>query len=109
MYLYILETDRSITATDDVLKWVIWFADATATGERIVKRTELGGYIVLTVFLGVSLGHSDDIPLTFLSSVLHGSASLETRLYVTQDEAEAGHERLVAKCRKFLGVGYVSG
>jgi sporulation protein YlmC with PRC-barrel domain len=107
MYFYILEPDRSITSTDDPLRWAIWFQASSLDGSRIIERSELAGYEVLTAFLGVSLGVLGDIPLTFQSTVLRGSRSLETHLYVTQDEAEAGHQRLVAKYRKF--VSYVPG
>ena len=57
---YILR-DKLAIRCDDLLAWVLWFADA----DRTVARTDIDGIVVSTVFLGLDHQFGDGEPRLF--------------------------------------------
>jgi hypothetical protein len=96
--------DRRPVPTDDAGWWRI-FEDY---GARRVARDQIGPGEVSTVFVGLNLGfHRDGQPLLFettiFCSALPDLDGTHTR-YLTWEEAEEGHRRVVEQVREALGV-----
>ena len=88
---YILEGKTPIIAS--VHQWAIWFEIA----DRTVKKTTISGDIeVSTVFLGLDHQFGDGPPLLFETMIFGGERNQEQWRYTTWDEAEAGHDMVVA-------------
>ncbi|MGH9903932.1 MAG: hypothetical protein ACRD68_19145 [Pyrinomonadaceae bacterium] len=89
---FILDGRKVIPCTE-VGQWGHWFMNA----ERHVGRTEVGPYVVSTVFVGLdySFGESER-PLVFETMVFEDKEEVEREFYATWEEAEAGHARMVA-------------
>lgn len=86
-----------VATIEEQVRWLMDGGEA----QRRVARTEIGDLTVSTVFMGVELtGGSDDRPCLFetmvqASSPEHGSWQRFHR-YATWDEAQAGHDSIVA-------------
>ena len=93
MKKYILE-GKEVVAIEDVLVWGAWFE----TADRKIARTEVGGLVVSTVFLGLDHAFGGGPPLLFETMVFDGEEE-ETERYHTYDEAVEGHEKMVEKVR----------
>lgn len=91
---YILESDHSVTPTDDIMVWG-GFLDSK---ERIVSQEIIGNAKVSTVFLGLDHSFGGPIPILFETMVFGGEFDNEQERYATWDEAVAGHKRWVQKC-----------
>lgn len=103
MNLYILK-NRTPVKEPDLMKWGAWMQK----NDRHVAETQIKGYNVSTVFLG--LDHSYSLfggePILFETMVFnyprhmnfedHPFSSIQER-YSTWDEAEVGHKRIVAE------------
>lgn len=94
---YILGPDHEVVRAD-VATWDAWYCDF---GRRIVGQTDVGGYLVSTVFLG--LDHrfdGDGQPVVFETLVFGtgGWADSQWR-YSTWDEAAQGHARACTMVR----------
>lgn len=96
--MYTLNGHEPVPCTD-IRDWGQCFQSK----DRIVAQTKLGKYFVSTVFLGVD--HSWGLgrkPILFETMVFGGDDNLDhdwTKRYRTWDEAEAGHEIVVAKIK----------
>jgi hypothetical protein len=102
---YILE-GHEVRAVEDALEWARWFE----TADRRVAFTDLGYCTVSTVFLGIDhrfLGR-ERLPIVFETMVFANPNAGERfpeemdnmmERYSTWDEAEAGHEAMVALVR----------
>lgn len=88
---YILEGQTPV-AVSDVLEWAEWYEEA----DRTVKKTRVGDVEVSTVFTGLDL-FSRGPPLLFQTVVFGGERSGDKWRYNTWEEAEAGHDRVVAE------------
>jgi hypothetical protein len=93
---YILD-GRTPVKCDDLMEWALWFEAA----DRHVKLTEQGDVMISTVFLGIDHSWGRGPPVVFETMVfgvpeLHG----DIERYRTWSEAEAGHDRWVAKVFK---------
>lgn len=66
---------------------------------RRVKLTIIDDIEVSTVFIGVNAGRPPAKPLWFESFVKGGELDNHKELYMTWDEAESGHETIVAMIR----------
>jgi hypothetical protein len=90
----ILNPDKSVTYTDDPV-----LAMSTKRKDGIVAKTQIGKYLVSTVFLGLDHGWEGD-PLWFETMVFNtGGATpwldLGMHRYRTYDEAVVGHASMV--------------
>ena len=97
--IYIL-VDKIPVPCDDVIEWAQWMENA----DRHVCSTNVGGYRVSTVFLGLRVSMGDNPPLFETLSFAADSASQEPLTpallgiqarYRTWKEAEEGHEKIV--------------
>ncbi len=78
--------------------------------QRFVEKTDVGDYMVSTVWLGMVHGFSDGAPLIFETLVFLGAESFECapdfedlqRRWATRAEAAAGHAEIVAQLEKRL-------
>lgn len=93
---YILDGHRAIPV-DDLFDWAHWLE----TADRRVALTKISSNVkVSTVFLG--LDHNWGLagpPAIFETMVFGGPMDQEQDRYSTWEQAEAGHEAMVAKVR----------
>lgn len=90
---YILDGKRAVPC-DDIFQWAQWFE----TTDRIVKQVSVNGAKVSTVFLGLDHNFSrSGPPLVFETMVFGGPMDQEQQRYSTWEEAEAGHDEMVAR------------
>lgn len=95
---YILENGKP-KAIADIMEWATWFEAASKSGERVVEKTEVGGYEVSTVFLGIDHQFGDGPPLLFETMVFGGDLDEEMDRYSTWEDAEHGHAAMVERVR----------
>lgn len=94
MWLYVLNKKKQPVAVDSFDKWGEWIS----TNNRTVASTELDdGTHILTVFLAHSTPFCDKKnPLTFQTMIVNGKHHMKDRYYSSWDQAEKGHEEVVA-------------
>ena len=90
--LYVLKDGLPIPE-DDSLAWSLWFE----TADRRVALTKMGDVEVSTVFLGIDHSFGGGPPLLYETLVFGGPLDGEMERYSTLQEAEAGHQRMVAR------------
>jgi hypothetical protein len=108
----------ALTGPNAVHQWARWFEgaigidgpEARRKDKRRVAFTDLGFCTVSTVFLGIDHRFFDDGPPILFESMVFANPTpgaafpdeLEGLMdrYCTWDEAEAGHEAMVAKVRQ---------
>lgn len=104
---YMLDEHGEPFAIDDMRVWAKWFE----TADRHVDRTEIGPYTVSTVFLGIDHSFQNYEPVLYESLVFvrqpEGSefewvsaGEYEMRRYATREQAQAGHDELVAEAEQ---------
>jgi Mrp family chromosome partitioning ATPase len=95
---YILDEQGKATRCDDVIAWGQWFE----TAERVVKQEKIGASKISTVFLGLDhnmIGHGP--PVLWETMVFGGELDQEQdRCAGNREQAEAMHERMVARVRE---------
>lgn len=91
----------------DLFKWARWFEQAYTDGSMIVRKTQVGGCWISTVFLG--LDHSfnfkndpDILPVLFETMIFRGGKGDEQWRCETWEEAEAQHNEAVALVRNAI-------
>lgn len=83
---------QSPVVEPDLLKWAEWFEHA----DRIVQQTDVGPYVVSTVFLGIDHQFGKGPPMLFETMVfIDGAAEDFQRRCSTWLEAEAQHAEVV--------------
>lgn len=87
---YILSPDREPVPCN-YHAWEEWFADPK---NRKVAQSQIHGFVVSTIFLGLNL-FLVDAPRLYETKVFRHQEELVSRRYVTWDEAIAGHNRIV--------------
>lgn len=93
--LYTLDDDHTLVPCHDFIVWSIWMHN----DDHIrVRETTVGRYWISTVFLGQSVREP---PMLFETMVFDHSPDTEAytreqRRYATWQEAEAGHDAMVA-------------
>lgn len=94
--MYAILKGKEIVLEPNVRKWAEWFEDDA----RRVARTELpDGTLISTVFLGLDHGFGGE-PAWFETMVFTKESQwseVDMARYATYDEAEKGHEAMVAK------------
>ncbi len=97
--LYILK-GRIPIPTEDAEEWGKWFE----TADRQIAVDELDGVRVSTVFLGIE--HYEGC--LFETMVFGGPLDQNQQRYRTYDEAEIGHQEIVAQVQQTLVEEYAS-
>ena len=93
---YILE-GKEPKLVKNLFEWAQWMQ----TGDRIVAKTKRKDVEVSTVFLGLDPRFfTGGKPLLFETMVFGCKFNLEQERYHTRNEAEEGHQRMVAKVFK---------
>ncbi len=94
---YILE-DKKIKEVD-LMTWAKWFE--TSLDRRIAYSDISNGWSVSTVFLGLDHSFGEGAPILFETMVFDSNTELdgEPFRYSTYEEAEKGHEDIVAKVK----------
>lgn len=85
----------------DLLKWAMWFG----TADRTVGKTVVGDYVVSTVFLALDHNFGGGIPILYETMIFGpDDAQSDTWRYATVEEAQEGHERVVAALAERVAV-----
>ena len=92
---YILE-GREIKPVD-LMTWARWLDVDPLRGR--IKRDVIGDVTISTVFLGLDHRWGDGPPVLFETMVFGGSLDEAMERYSTYDEAETGHDLMVARVR----------
>lgn len=78
----------------DLMTWAKWFGKA----DRHVARTVINDKVrVSTIFLGINLRFGDGPPLVFETMAFRDGEETDCDRYATWDEAQRGHDEMVAK------------
>lgn len=91
-------------ACPDIAKWGRWME----SGDRRVALTDLGAVRISTVFLGVDHGYGPSRePILFETMAFVDGEPADAHAwgfarYATWEEAEAGHARAVALCKRAI-------
>lgn len=88
-----------------VTYWARWFEWASRNDRRRVGLTKFPNYdrYVSTVFLGIDHGFNNKVPLLFETMMLdHEGMDQDMMRYATWEEAQIGHDMMVAKARKMI-------
>ncbi|KKN75895.1 hypothetical protein LCGC14_0376030 [marine sediment metagenome] len=93
---YILDENHQLIECDDLMKWANWFENAK---RRVAKTTLANDVMVSTVFLGLDHNFGKGTPILFETMIFGGEFDQEMDRYSTWDEAEKGHEKMVAKAK----------
>lgn len=97
---YMMDGEGNVSPINDPSEWGFWFERA----DTQVDRTQVGNYVVSTVFLGLDHGFGvSEQPILFETLVFEmddngeiGNALEHTMCrYCTRDEALAGHAEAV--------------
>jgi hypothetical protein len=93
---YILDEDHNVVEAE-LMEWARFFEDFS---NRLVRKSEVRGKIVSTVFLGIDHSFTEyGPPLVFETMVFPGTGSYleeDVRRYATWDEAVTGHTEMCA-------------
>lgn len=100
---YALDKNNEVIPVRDVLQWSKLFEDKS----RKVDRTEIGEYVISTVFLGINHSFNPNSePQVFETMVFHPAKSdyldLFCERYATWDEAMEGHKLAVKGVEEFI-------
>lgn len=87
---YILD-GKTPKLIDDFMEWAKYYE----TADRIVKKTEVLGCEVSTVFLGIDHAYFGGPPILFETMIFGGEHNEFQERYSTWEEAEAGHQRAI--------------
>jgi len=103
---YKLDDSHTPIPVEDPVDWAKWME--THKGGRVVDRSEVGGFLVSTVFLGLDHDHTGRAgPILFETMVFRSDKSpnqFDTyqERYKTWEEAELGHAQAVEYVRNRL-------
>lgn len=84
---------HKVVETDDVVVWGTHFEREN----RRVARSQVNGFTISTVFLGLNHAFGDG-PAEWFETMVFGAGTLDeeyTRRYTTWEEAEDGHLKIV--------------
>ena len=107
---YVLDDKGEVEMVDDMFTWARWFK--TSSEKRRIARSDINGFSVSTVFLGLDhnfcFDPEDKEPILFETMVFddrEGKSGYDynegeyTQRYHTREEAEKGHEEVVNKIK----------
>lgn len=98
---YILNEHGEPVPCEDLLEWARWLE--TNRAQRVVKKDEIDGSRVSTVFLGLDHSFGDGPPVIFETLVFDGPMDGEMDRYSTRIEALIGHAAMVERVRAAQG------
>jgi hypothetical protein len=94
---YILQGKTPVPC-QDTLDWAIFME----TGDRTVVKTMISeGVVVSTVFLGIDHSFGSNDPILYETMVFGGEHTALQRRYQLWEEAELGHDEIVALLRSW--------
>lgn len=104
---YLLNEANKPVLAKDVLEWAQWFE----TADRIVQQTNVDGWWVSTVFLGIDHQFGNGPPLLFETMIFNHDGKADTpwrehycERYTTYLQAHEGHWKAVGHLREALGL-----
>lgn len=104
MFYFEIDGEPVAAADEDFGAWGDWFEKIE---NRRVAYTEINGYVVSTVFLGIDHGFVSERPVLY-ETMIFGHPKLDVqRRYCTRAEAKAGHGAVVKTCALLDGGGDV--
>lgn len=89
--MYVLDENGNPVPCEDLFKWGRFMQEY----RRIVKRAEIYDVLVSTVFLGLDHGRDGQV-LLYETMVFGGPMNGCMERYETREQAEEGHEKIVA-------------
>src|SRR6266576_2007094 len=90
---------KGMTDQDATLAWAKDFSRM----DRVVKRTNISGEIrVITEWIGLAMNVAGSPPLIFQTTVFGGPLNEEMDRYPSEEEARAGHDRMVGRVLEAL-------
>lgn len=92
---YVCDENKDPVETDDFRVWALWYEGA----DRTIGLTETGDAKVSTVFLGLNHNFGPGPSLLYETMVFGGALDGETERYPTRQEAQEGHQVMVARVR----------
>ena len=107
-YYVLGDTEDHLIYEVDIFEWSCFVADLQDTQ---VDRTELGGFIVSTLFIGRGDMWGDRATEWFETTVYRNSIKLDeyTRPHRTWDRAEMDHSLVVAELSHLIAVAELEG
>lgn len=87
---YVLDGHTPVVEPD-LMRWARSF-----NSNRRVALTKIGAVEVSTVFLGINHNFGDGEPILFETMIFDETSANREWRYATWDEAQAGHDRIVA-------------
>ena len=97
---YILDNNNKPVAKP-VLEASQWLEDND--NRRIVKRDEIGGILVSTVFLGLDHAWDSDIPVLWETMIFGGEHDQYQERYTSYEDALEGHKKALTLITKENG------
>lgn len=91
--LYILDLNNQVVPVSDIQRWIEFFNDDVS--RRVASYNIIDSW-VSTVFLGVDQNPFSAEPVTFETAVFGGPLDSEIWRYSSWNEAENGHDRVIA-------------
>lgn len=116
---YILDEEGNVKEENDLLKWAKWFEENNA--QRRVANTEVGEYVVSTVFLAMDYSFQDGAPPVLWETMVFKKEPEETEIfgrsvkvrptvddyferYTSKEDAVVGHERIIQQIKTDKGI-----
>lgn len=97
---YILDNNNKPVAKP-VLEAAQWLEDNP--NRKIVKRDEIGGILVSTVFLGLDHAWDSDIPVLWETMIFGGEHDQYQERYTSHQDALEGHKKALTLITKENG------
>lgn len=90
---WILDTDGKTPIQVDSLEWAKWYA----TSNRLLKKDQIGKYLVSTVFLGIDHGSWPEggLPVLWETMIFNYKGGELVERYTSHDDALRGHKDAV--------------
>ena len=85
---YILDANGRPQPCDDLMTWARWMED----GNRVLRKTEIGGVRVSTVFLGLDHSFGEGPPVLWETMIFGGEHDQYQDHYASEAAAIQGHE-----------------
>lgn len=90
---FYIEVDGQPEPIDGIEEWGQWFE----TADRVVARTEVGEYMVSTVFLAFDHNWTQEVPPILYETLVFGHPDEMIKRYETRAQAEAGHQEMIQR------------
>lgn len=106
---YILDENKKIITTENILIWVEWLENSYKDGTHWIADTRLKNIHISTVFLGANHNWGEGDPILFETMVFGGWLNREYQVrYSTYDEALDGHSKAIKMALKYNSWYYLA-